>query len=444
MNNRGSIILAVTFMVLTSFLGISLLNITLIHNRTIKARKVHEQRSELLHNKLVYHLHNDKEKIIKTKFKSSLTDFTIHFNKEFYPSVSEESVKIIKSFTFNSEDFELFKLIRGKYRIDTIASNKRHKWRSGSTFNIISGNIPINFIPLWTNSHKTHDKKKKSTNDSIFTSNQKNLPESGAKIIFDISKHIASIFEIGISQLNIPYLIELLTPEEKTSYLKEGIYMVQKAEKSGPVFIQGDICAIELSIEENKQIIELFQNNNYFKITYSPDFFSCVWNSQHEIWGYKFNEKFIINGNVDSIRSKTTPSISSNANPEFIIMGNVKIVSSIIRSKKYNSEENSSSITILCSSSPFRKKTICPNIIFSESNPLTIDGSINIQGNLINKSENLLINGNIYCKNIKNEGKMIVNSNKNMKPISWNNFFIKNFAFIKVFRTDFIEEVFDE
>jgi len=444
MNNRGSIILTASFMLLTGFLGFSLLNLTLIHNRTVKARKIYEQRSELIHNKLIYHLHNDKKKIIGTRFKSSLDDFSVYFSQKSYPSVIDGTVRIVKSFSFNSHNFNLFKLIRGKYLIYSTANNKRHKWRSGNTFDIISGDIPINFIPLLVNSKNVNNKIKNSVNGSISPPNKKDISNPEYESVFDTSAHIASILGIDTTSVNISYLTKLLTPEEKKSHLKNGIYMLRRTEKSGPVFVQGNIDKIELSIEDNKQVIELFQNGNYFRIIYTQEFFSYVSGSQCETSGYKFNEKFIINGDVNSIRSKTTPSISPFANPELIILGNARIVSSIIGSKRSGTSNNSSSLTIICSSSPFYPANKYPNIIFEGENPLIIDGSINISGDVINRSKELQINGNIYCENIEDKGKFRVNSNGSLNPISWNNFFIKNFAVLKNFRTDFIEEVFDE
>ncbi len=444
MEKNGSVILAVIFMFLVLFLGLSLLNFTLVHNRVVKARNIHHARSELLHNLLIFHLHKDTEKIRNIKFNSSIDNYKEHFNNMLYPNSMENSVKIKKSFLFNSRDFSLFKLIKVNFGIESISSNGRHKWKSESIFNIISGDLPFSLLPVLINSGGYNIFNEKFIEDLLPSTEKHNIFISDHESVFDIKSYLAKILGLDRENVNLIALKQLFEQADNESEFRDGIYFPLSAEKAGPVFVQGNTKKILLSIEDEYQIIEIIQNNNYFKIRYSGEQFHYETGgksgNEHKI----FNGKIIVNGNVDVLEAGSDPALAINSHPELIILGNLNICSSITGSITASSCNSKPSITIILAASPFSLKYSIPILRFDSAGPLIIHGSININGSIINDTPEVQISGNLYCRDLKNKGKIKVTPLKNFAPPSIDNFYMKNMTIIRNFRTELIEEIFED
>ena len=444
MKKNGSVILAIIFMFLVLFLGLSLLNFTLVHNRVVKARNIHHARSELLHNLLIFHLHKDTEKITNIKFNSSIDDCKDHFNNMLYPDSKTDSAEIKKSFLFNSRDLLLFKLIKVNFGIESISSNGRHKWKSESIFNIITGDLPFSLLPVLINTGKYNISDEKFIKGLLPSTEKHHVFISDHKSVFDIKSYLAKLFGLDRENVNLIALKQLFEQAANESEFSDGIYFVLSEEKAGPVFVQGNAEKIILSTENEYQIIEIIQSNNYFKIRYSGEQFHYETGGKSENEYKIFNEKIIVNGNVDVLETRNDPALASDSHPELIILGNLNICSSItgsITTAYYNSRP---SITILLAASPFSLKYSIPILRFGCAGPLIIHGSININGGIINDSPEVQISGNLYCRDLKNKGKIKVTPVKKLKPPSIDNLYIKNLTIIKDFRTEVIEEIFED
>ena len=444
MKKRGSVILAVIFMFLIVFLGLSLLNFTLVHNRIVKARNTHETRSEKLHNLLILHLHEDSEKIKNTKFNNAVDNCNDYFNKMIYPDSKIKSVEINKLFSFKSRDLPLFKLTRVNFEIESISSNGRHKWKSESNFNIISGNIPFNFLPAHICPGNYSPAGEITGKSQISLSEKQYIHIPDHKIVFDIKKYLAEILGIDQENLTIASLKKLLGQSDDSQELRQGIYFPVSEETAGPIFVQGEVDKIILSVENEHQIIEIIRNHDYFKIRYSEDQFYYKSGGESGTGYEYFNEKIIINGNVNSLKSGSYPALSSGSHPVLIILGDLNINSSITGEIGRQSDKSDPHITIISAPSPFFLMNSLPVLIFNQADPINIHGSININGLIINKNSEVVINGNLYCRDIKNNGNISIINRQGLEPLSLNNFYIKDLAILKDFRTESIDELFED
>lgn len=444
MKKRGSVILAVIFMFLIVFLGLSLLNFTLVHNRIVKARNTHETRSENLHNLLILHLHNDTEKIKNTKFNSPVDNYSDYFNKMIYPDCKVKSVKIKKSFSFKSRSLPLFKLTRVNFDIESISLSGRHKWKSESNFNIISGNIPFNFLPAYFNSGNYSRINEISGESPISAPEKHHTHNSDHNIVFDIKKYLAQALGIDPENLTIDSLKILLGESDGSKELREGIYFPESEEAAGPIFVQGETDKIIFSVENDFQIIEIIGKHDHFKIRYSKEQFHYESGGESGTGYENFNEKIIVNGNVNSLEAGSNPALSSGSHPCLIILGDLNINSSITGEVSGRTDKASPHLTIISAPSPFFLKNSLPVLIFTQADPISFHGSINIYGRIINKNSEVSIKGNLYCRDIKNGGNIIITPIQGFEPLSIDNFYIKGLSILKDFRTELIDEFFED
>ncbi len=436
---KGSIILSIIFMTLIIFLGLSLLNFTIIHNRIVKARNIHKSRSDSLHNILIDHLHNDLNKIKSTKFASSIDNCKDYFNNNTYPDIIDNSINVKKAFSFTTRNFPMFRIFRGIFEMETIDSAKRHGWKSTSVFNIVSGDIPINIIPVFINPQDHTEVDEEKVCNNLRSIGRDQLLISDQKSVFNICAYIADILKVDQTVMTFDWIMELFGNPDKC----EGIYFVESETGCGPVFAHGEVEKIILSVEKDLQVIEIFSSKSYFRISYSAD--AYIFQSDNRSgFGYgSFNQKIIINGNVKILRGAETTALSSDSHPEFIVLGDINILSSITGIIGDVPGRPSSGITIISAPSPFSDKSKSPNLTFLSDGPVNIQGSININGIINNKNTNVTIRGNLYCREIKNSGNIQVEDLTSFTPISPHNFYLKDLSFIRDFRTEQIEEYFD-
>jgi len=437
--NKGSIILSIIFMTLIIFLGFSLLNFTIIHNRVIKARNIHQSRSELLHNTLIRHLHSDLNKIKSTKLGSSIDDFSKFFNNKIYPDLNENTINIKKTFSFIPRDFPMFRMIRGVFSIETMDQSKRHSWKSSSVFTIISGDIPVNIIPFIINPADPAEVDEKNNRTDLQSTDNSHIINSDHESVFDISSYLANILRMDRTRMTLDSIMKLFGNPDNC----DGIFFFESEFAAGPVFVQGKAESITLSSEKDIQIIEIINPESYFEIKYSTD--GYTYQSEH-MSGYgniSFNQKIIINGNVNILQGAGTHALASDSHPEFIVLGDVNVFSSITGNNRSLPGRTAAGITIISAPSPFSDDNRSPTLTFRSARPVNIDGSINIKGIVINENSDLTIKGNLYCRDLKNSGKISVNSISSYTPISISNFYLSNFSFIRDLRTEQIEECFD-
>ena len=157
------------------------------------------------------------------------------------------------------------------FGIETISSNGRHKWISESIFNIISGDIPFDLFPVLINSGQFNRNREEFIENHLASTEKYNIFISDNESVFDIKSYLAMLLGLDREDLTLETLNKLFEQTNNGSEFMDGIYLSLSEENTGPVFVQGNTEKIILSVEEKYQIIEIIQNNNYFKITDDPD-----------------------------------------------------------------------------------------------------------------------------------------------------------------------------
>jgi len=441
MRTKGSVILAVVFMMLIAFMGLSLLNFSLLHNRIAKARSIHGSRSAALHNLLTVTLHRDTEKISDTEFNGPVIDGAEYFNPVSYPGGRVGSMNLEKSFSFTTREFPVYKIIRSVFRIDVTAENGRQKWRSESIFNIVSGNIPFSFLPVIINPGAMSAETDRFTWPGGKTVNGSIPHHVNNNAEFDIRTYLLQILGISGEELSASGIMDRFGCPVGQGPAGDRICLNTSGDVAGPVFVNGDADKITLSSEGIFQQIEIVQNPDYLRISYSPQQIRIESPGESGILHRKFNEIVIVNGDVLELGSGSSPALTPGSSPEFIILGNINISSSITGKTGPQHSNIHSRITILSAPSPFSGTGSAPALSFSGSGPLIIHGSININGKILVAASEILVRGNIYCRNLSNPENIRVEPFINPEPLANDNFYLRDTAFIRDFRTESIEEV---
>ncbi|MEN8153581.1 MAG: hypothetical protein ABFR75_06125 [Acidobacteriota bacterium] len=443
MKERGSLLFSVSFILLISFLGLTLLTFSITHTKIVSARGKKNRETGKLYNQLYLLLHESKKKICSSDLSSIENPLDNFFNNEIFPIINNKNFKLTRKFSFNSIQKEGYKVHRGYLDISAISKRSGYKYASQNIFNLLSGNIPVSLIPLLIN--RGNNEADRPSASRTFTYGSSLSPPPGEnKVSINTSGYLAQIFGIESGILcwkNIRKELGLLEYEKE---LPEGIYLFLKESQIISILIQGDVKSIHFSIDSDKQKIQIDSGKELFRIEYIPKENYFLLEDSNYDTSLNFNENLVINGNVGSISQTGEYAFTENTSIELIVLGSLNINSSLLQAGKNNTIVNKKApVQIRALRSPFLEFPRDPVIRIRAGDNSKIDGSIMAQGEIINYSKDLLVKGTVYTEKLSDNGKMKIS------PVYGNGsdgkyFHMINYNYIQDFRINYIEEVFYE
>jgi len=435
----GSIVLTILFMTLVMFLGLSLLNVSILHNRINRARQAHRVRSEFLHNILIRHLHGDTEKIKNTRFDSAIEDIPDCFSHSLYPDICSDSFSLRRSFRFRSRDFGTFRMHHGIFGLDVSDPEKKDTWRSRSAFTLISGDIPFRLIPVIINPPAPTGSENAKYSGEIHTEEPYHIVVSDHSAVFNIRQYLADLLNLDPQDLSLPAIRSLYG----TGQREKGIWLDKDRLDILPVFIQGDADHIRLGVSESNQVVEILAGPDRLTLRYSPVGWEVQSRDNTGSSSGEFLQKIIINGDVHSLESAGFPALADHSRPELIVLGSIVISSSITGVQQNHSGNESPFITIITSPSPFHPGTKNSSLYFSPAGGICVQGVLHINGRVHNKNPGIVLTGSLYCRNLENRGRIEVKKTPFVPESSPENFFLTDITIIRDIRSVALEEVFE-
>lgn len=444
MRERGALLFSVSFILLISFLGLTLLTFSITHTKIIRARgkKIRETRG--LYNQLYLLLHESKKKICTSDlslFEDPVTDF---FNSKNFPLINNKDFKLTRKFNFNSVKKQDYMIHKGSLDITALSKNSGYKFANENIFNLLSGNIPISLIPLFINSdielqeNKSRDSGKINAG-TLFTAI---LKEN--EVLINVTDYLSDLFDLNSKSLNWTNIREKLGLNICEKELENGIYLFISEMQIKTILIQGDVESILFFTNSEKQGIRIDTEKELFEIEYIPgENYFLLENSEYET-SLNFSENIVINGSVRSMSQSGMYAFTEKTSLKVTILGNLNINSSLLKAGQRNHESNNRiPILIRLLRSPFSAELEDQRITIETADNSIICGSIMIQGNFLNKSNALLLKGTLYSEKIRNSGSMKIS------PVFGNEscgkyFHLVNYNYVSDFHINYIEEVFDE
>lgn len=439
MKEKGSILLALLFIILISVMGLTLMTHSVTHLHIIKARNEKEKNIDILYNQLFVYLHNIREKIEKTDFSNIGNIFTDLFNKKNFPDKTSGSIRLSNKFTFLSQKKEFYEKIRGDLFIRADYLRKNSHFSNGNKFTIYSGEIPIQIVPFLLTKKTIPDPEKYMKKYSIDLKDHLiNRTPVSSRIILDFTR----FFSDNYSGDNLKPVGDLIKngPDLESKDLTAMILFYFDKFNRRSMLVNTNIDKLIFSIDGDIQIIEITKGNQLFIIEYIPGDNYINTSDPEREFNHIFSEKIVVNGNIELIEQSGEYAFTPKTGLDLIAFGKIFIDGSL--KTKNGIRKNIAPLTLVSAINPFDIKNKTQKSITISGGYGHLDISIITSGKLINLNRISEIGGSLACNNIENSGK--INIYSQYKPGTGNWFRLTDFTLLSEFFTDYIEEAFDE
>jgi len=444
MKKKGNIIISILFIILVSFIGLSLLTHTIIHTKITRARTKKILETDNIHQNLIQYLHNFREKIFQENLQNFKNPEIDYFNNTNFPDFKNNNILIKNSFKYISTPKKYYKKI--KVNDNLLATSERNSLclSSNAIIKIISGKIPFTLIPFFINKEVDIPKDVFMQENNIKSKKHENLLVNNSKTEFNVSEFLLNSLKIKGNILSWRNVREKFGFEISDEPIDEGIYILSEDDVVESIFVQGNVEKIIFSIQDNIQIIQIIKEGNSYEINYTPNdtYFICWDNTIDE--QSIFKEKIIINGNIGSIEQKNEAGFLEDSNIKVFSSGTT-IIKTSLKTKNFDSKKTKlTNLTLISSfNALYNQANPKSNIIVDTQNKTEIHASIIINGKFTNKSQDLKLSGSLFAKDLENKG-IIEIEHLNSKFDSGNYYRTKDFKYLKEFFIDSIEEIYYE
>ena len=444
MKKKGNIIISTLFIILVSFIGLSLLTHTIIHTKIIRARTKKIFETDNIYQNLIQYLHSFREKIFQENLQNFKNPEIDYFNKINFPNSKTNNVLIKNSFKYLSIPKKYYKKIRITNNLVASSEKNNYGLSSNAIIKLLSGKIPFTLMPIFINKKIDIPKDVFMQENNIRSKNHENLIVNNSKTDFNVSEFLLNSLKITGNVLSWRNVRKKFGFEISDEPIDEGIYILSEDDNVESIFIQGNVERVIFSIQDNIQIIQIIKGGNSHEVNYIPNdtYFIC-WDNTIDDQSI-FKEKIIINGNIGSIEQKDEAGFLEDSNIKLFSSG-TSIIKTSLKTKNFDSKKTKlTNLTLISSfNTLFNSANPESNIIVDAQNETEIHASIIINGKFTNKSQGLKLSGSLFAKNLENKG-LIEIENSNSKFDSGNYFRTIDFKYIKEFFIDSIEEIYYE
>lgn len=447
MKHEGNIIISVLFVVLISFLGLSLLGFSIFHTwiRGIRTQKISE--TGRMHQELIYYLHHFREKIFNKNIQNFYQPETDFFNKEYFPDIesrNDPEIMIKNSFDHCILPEEYYKKISITDIIDVSSVRNNYSIKSEVIIFIFSGQIPLTLIPFFLNKAIEIPEETFLEENNIINNSGINMVIDDMEMELNTSEFLVESLGIQATVLTWAAMREKFGFEVSDEPIPEGIHLLKEDDILKCMFIQGDVERLVFSVRDNTQKILIIKENIPHEYHYIPgkNYFICLDNQINE--ELIFKERIIVNGNIWSLEQDGSDGFTEVTDIILFASGNVVIVSDLVTKDFTIKKIKSTSLTLVSSFEKlFNQGDLKPNIIVDTNREISLQVSIITDGKLINKSPKLEVKGSIFCKDLQNKG-IIEITHWDSKSDRAKFFRTTDFKYIDCFHINYIEEVTNE
>jgi hypothetical protein len=439
---EGILLVSVLFVILLTFIGLSLLTSSISHIRIQRARIKKNTAVSGMVQELVCYLHNLREKIFTANLNIYPIPETDYFNREIFPDHKKGPIIISGLFSHRISDYNRFKKIRISDAIQVTSESNNYCVQSDILIDILSGKIPLDFFPLFLSKKIEGPEELFLQNQGIDIGGTTNFIISDTAIEFHVSDFLIDSLKISGAILNWENLRKKFGLEIKDEPIEKGIYFIHEDNVLESIFIQDDLQRLIFSTENGRQIIQFYIAGDLYELSYPPGqdgFF--YWDNQIQNDAF-FKEKIIINGNVWSLEQKNNFAFQEDSHITLLVSGKTIIRTSLKAEHLDVKKMSIPKLTLICSNNSLFNSTDPSEVIVDTPPHTDIHASFLVNGAFSNRGSDLDIYGNVFAKDIKNQG-IIKIIPKNCNSLLSDYFFTSDFKCVYQFLINFIEEVHD-
>lgn len=439
---EGILIVSVLFVILLSFIGLTLLTHSISHTKIQKARQNKTAVINHMTQKLIFYLHHLREKVFEVDLNIYPSPENDYFNRNFFPDFKKNPIVISNSFFHHTEKKLLFNKTRISDSIQAISKVNNYQLQAGVLIDILSGKIPLDFFPLFLNKKIEDSQGAFLDSKGIIIEGSKNFIVSDTPVEFHISDFLIDSLKISGEILNWENIRKKFGLEIKDEPIEKGIYFIVEEDTLESIFIQDDLQRMIFSAENGLQVIQFYIAGELFELSYTPDrggFF--YWDNQIKNDSF-FKEKIVINGNVWSLEQKNDYAFHEDSNLTLLVSGKT-IIRTDLRAEHIDIKKvNIPRLTLINSNNSLFNSTDQSEVIIGTQGKTITEVNLIVNGSFSNQCTELEVHGNIFSKELNNKGMIKIFERISNSGLS-GYFHTENFTCAHKFLIDHLEEVHD-
>ena len=414
---KGNILISVTFVILISFVGITLLTFTIAHTRIVKARTKKITETDNMYQDLIYYLHYFREKVFNERIRDFEQPEIDYFNDTYFPDeVINGEHTITPSFEYIDYPKHDYKKTRvdGVFDVSSTCDRNNYRLNCEVAVDILSGRIPLTLFPLFINKKIEKPAETFLKENNIINRSGKNLVADDIETEVDFSRFLLDALKISGTVLSWREIREKVGLESSDDPIKEGIYFLVEEGCIASVFIQGDIERLIFSVNSQDRIqkIRLIKETETYEIQYKPaESYFISWDlsiDQETL----FEEKIIVNGSVWSIEQEGSAAFVESSDIVLFVSGKAVIRSNLeseINEDDFHLKEITlSNLKLTCGKEKLfeQDNSVDSEILVDTEGKTNLQASMITSGKFTNKRAEVKLSGSLYCKDLENNGSM--------------------------------------
>jgi len=441
--NSGNISLALTLIILVSFIGLSLLSYSLAHSRISRARNGKVIKTNGLYQAVILYFHQFKEKLAREDFKNLEEPEVNFFNPENFPAKDIEGYTITSSFNHKTRQNKYYKETRVTTGLLANDNSSNYAMGAEAIIDILDGCIPLTLVPVFINTEPDQEKDAFLEEKKIETDEDEAVVEE-VETEIDTRDYLAETFKIKGSAVTWAHIRERFGFEVSDQPIEEGVYLLEEQGIVETLFVQGDVEKLVFSTGLYNQEILLICRGKEYEICYRPgqDYFYSPF--PHIPDNALFKENLVINGNAWSIEQDGEAAFHPGANIKLLVAGKAVITTSLESGKVALGRMPSTNLTLVSKATgALAGDGQEQGIKLNAGEEASISATLISDGKLENLGGHVHLNGSLYATDIENDGLLEVD----YCPPSFDStpfFKTGQFRYIDNFIITAIEEVYNE
>jgi hypothetical protein len=443
-NERGSIGLAILFILLISFIGLSMLGHVITHQRIVRARTRKTVQTDRLYQHLILYLHQLRDTVFSGEWQKFAEPEQDYFNQAHFPDEQNRDIEMKNSFYHSCTDRQIYRKITIDHTVTALSIRHPYRLQAGVTVELLCGRIPLTFFPFFLN------QKIDIPENTFLKENRITITDEPRPIIsdmdseFNTAEFLLHSLKIQGSCLDWRYIREKFGLPPSDAPIEGGIYFIIEGDCIESIFIQGDVEGLVFSTLNENQIIRLTRQGQDYEISYKPGEYDFLCPDNWITGPYLFQEKIIVNGNLWSLAQENDYAFLEQTALTLLVSGQTVIHSSLkTRGDSLNLKKfKSTGLTLIASGHGlYTSADGQSKVTIADSAKTELDLSLMINGKVTNRSSDLKISGSLFARDLENTGSIeIAFRQSNLDPAEY--FITTDFKYIQRFFIDFIEEVY--
>ncbi len=468
--STGNILLAVIFMLLIFFGGATLLSFTITHSRIIGARTKKIVETGSMVQSLIYHLHHFRNNVFAAQMQNYQAPESQFFNaSRFPPQVTSDNLQIVPAFRYFDTLLSGYKKTRVYATFDVFSTStfrghqSHYQVKSEVTIDILSGQIPITFFPLFLATQPGIPSQDFLEENHIVDNSAAPIEPGNIEAQVDVVSMAAEALNIPTNPNNKILMWRDIRAKLGLPLLDEpipqGIYLIVEGTFVRAVFIQGDVEQLTFTISSSSvphiQEIRFVIKSQTYLLRYKPKekYFVC-WNpiiARDAVFG----EKIMVNGAIQSVIQEGDAAFSGYANIMLLVSGRT-IISSDLRTEAYHLNVGEIKLTSLTLATGLEQLWGMeaglhdPALEVNSAEEIDVEASVICAGKFTNNSPQLNLSGSLYCETIENNGEIKI-THAESRATSIDSTLNRpaylrtvDYKFVTQFLIEFIEEVYND